>query len=952
MILSTLAPKHSITMVYHKVFSYKWLVVMLLLSTFHLFSQELPLIEVYTPKDYGAENQNWGISQSKDRNIYIANSKGLLEFNGADWTLYPSPNETIIRSVNVIDDLIYTGCYKEFGFWKRNDYGTLNYTSISQKIQIPFLEDEEIWNIISIDEWVLFQSLKRIYVYNVEASSFSIIDSNNTIYKIFKVSDGIYFQKTKEGIFKIEKGNSVLVSNDKIVRENLLVNIFYQNGKLLLETEDNGFYTLNDNKLEKWNIAANELLSKVSVYRSIQLKDNSFILGTISDGMLHVLPNGDIDYQINESNGLSNNTVQAIFEDIDKNIWLGLNNGINCVNADSPFMVYNEKNGKLGTVYASKIFNNILYVGTNRGLFYKAYNSKEDFTFIEGTQGQVWSLVAYDNTLFCGHNTGTFIIANGKAILISDVQGTWNFIPVKNHDDLLLQGNYDGLYILEKLDGNWKFRNKIEGFDMSSKFFEMPEKDEIIVSHEYKGVFKIKVNKSFTKALEVVKDTSIDKGASSSLIQYNNGIYYSYKEGVFKYKPQEQKFVKDTVLSNLIIKEEFSSGKLVYDKETNTLWSFSANDINYMAPGKFNNVPKVNKIPYPESLSRGLTGYENISHLENNKFLIGTDLGFQVVNLNKVKEKPYSIYINSIIVSDLNAISKPVKTVENGVFKNRNNSIEFTFSVPEFNKYLDTEYQYQLVGIDDHWSVWSKNGNASFKYLPFGDYEFNVKAKVGNTVSNNIASYGFQIERPWLLSNVMIGVYLVLLWLVFFIIHNIYKRYYRKQREKLLYHTKQELELKELENQKQLMKFNNDKLRQDIENKTRELGISTMSLIKKNDFLNNVKNEIKNIEDIKNLKQVVKIIDRNINNLDDWNLFEEAFNNADKDFLKRIKNDHPTLTPNDLKLCAYLRLNLSSKEIAPLLNISPRSVEVKRYRLRKKLGLMHEAGLTDYILEF
>ena len=51
--------------------------------------------------------------------------------------------------------------------------------------------------------------------------------------------------------------------------------------------------------------------------------------------------------------------------------------------------------------------------------------------------------------------------------------------------------------------------------------------------------------------------------------------------------------------------------------------------------------------------------------------------------------------------------------------------------------------------------------------------------------------------------------------------------------------------------------------------------------------------------------------------------------------LSKLKEAHPSLTKNDLKLCAYLRLNLSSKEIAPLLNISVHSVEIKRYRLRK-----------------
>ncbi|NNF19490.1 MAG: two component regulator three y domain-containing protein, partial [Flavobacteriaceae bacterium] len=116
------------------------------------------------------------------------------------------------------------------------------------------------------------------------------------------------------------------------------------------------------------------------------------------------------------------------------------------------------------------------------------------------------------------------------------------------------------------------------------------------------------------------------------------------------------------------------------------------------------------------------------------------------------------------------------------------------------------------------------------------------------------------------------------------------------------------------------------------------------------ELLNKLKTELTGVGDDPKIKSVIRTIIRNINNEDDWKIFEEAFNNADKDFLKRIKEIHPELTSNDLRLCAYLRLNLSSKEIAPLLNISVRSVEVKRYRLRKKMSLPRENSLSDYIL--
>lgn len=918
---------------------------------FQTNGQDRPPIQVFSPKDYGAENQNWSISQSKKKNIYVANNKGLLEFNGAIWKLYPSPNETIMRSVKVIDDLIYTGCYREFGYWEKNGFGELNYTSLSESLKIAFLDDEEIWNIIDIDEWVLFQSLKRIYIYNKTEKTVSFIDSATTIYNMFKVNESIYFQKTKEGVYKITNGEPNLITNDVIVKENLLVNIFKINDQLILETENNGFYIYKNSDLKKWDISANEALSNVSVYRSVQLRDGSLMLGTISDGILHVFPNGELDYQINNHNGLSNNTVQSIFEDEENNIWLGLNNGINCVNINSPFRIYNEEKGRIGTVYASKIFNNKLYLGTNQGLFYKPLGSNKDFRFIDGTQGQVWCLVEYNGDLFCGHNTGTFLVEGDVVKLISDIQGTWNIIPVQNNHNILLQGNYDGLYVIEKNKDQWRLRNKIEGFDISSKFFEMINYNNILVSHEYKGVFRIETNKELTKAIKVVKDSSVEKGLTSSLIRYKNDIFYTYKEGIYRYQPKSYSFSKDTLLSKLILKDQYISGKLVYDPNTKELWSFARNGLRYITPGTLSSKPKINTISLSESLPRGLTGYENISHLNNHSYLIGTASGYVILDLDRIQKKSYQVKINSITVSDLGLNSRDATLLNEGVFKNKDNNVKFTFNVTEFDKYVDAKYQYRLVGIDNHWGPWTTESSATFKYLPFGNYVFNVRAQVGDTISSNVASYIFEIERPWALSNTMIAIYILFIWLLSLLVHNMYKQYYKKQREKLLYKTQKELELKELENQKQLMQFNNDKLRQDIENKNRELGLSTMNLIKKNEFLNDIKNEIKKAGNVNNIKKVVKIIDRNINNTDDWNLFEEAFNNVDKDFLKEIKREHPTLTSNDLRLCTYLRLNLSSKEIAPLLNISPRSVEVKRYRLRKKMGLSHESSLTDYILK-
>ena len=932
----------------------KAIYICIILFTYSLLSngQELPPIQVYTPQNYNGANQNWDISQATDKTIYIANNAGLLESDGEHWRLYPSPNESIMRSVKVVDDYIYSGFYMEFGFWKKNKFGGLDYTSLSKNLRSPLIEDEQFWDIIALDNWILFQSLNRIYIYNLIDKSFKIIESETRITKMYKVESSIYFQRIDNGIFKIENGSDILITNDPLIQTNIIINLYKKDDSLFLETENDGFYTLKNGVLKPWDAPINEELKTLSVYNSIQLSDGRFAIGTISNGLLILSNSGDIEYRINQYNSLSDNTILALFEDLDKNIWLGLDNGINCLNMNSPFKVFNDSKGELGAVYAATIFNELLYLGTNQGLFYKRLNSDDTFSLVKGTRGQVWCLTELDNTLFCGHNSGTFVINDGIAEKISSIQGTWNLRSIDSNSALLLQGNYDGLYVLEKTNGKWVFRNKIEGFNNSSRYFEFLDMQEMFVSHEYKGVFKLKLNSNFTKVINVKKDTTVDKGLNSSLVKYNSDLLYTYKEGVFKYIDSIDGFQFDSTYSNLINSENYTSGKLISDTKTNTLWGFTNKGINFITPGKLSNKPILNKISLPHSLRKGITGYELIMQIEAEIYLFGSSTGYILFDLDKFHTKPIDIKINSIARNSIN--NKPVYVDKNenfGIFPNKQNNIEFSFSVPEYDKFLNTEYQYQLIGMYDSWSNWSTNSTESFENLPFGEYTFNIRARIGNNQTTNAGTYSFLIEKPWYFTNLMIVFYIIGLIVFSLIMHNVYKAYYKKQREELLRKAEAEIEMKKLENEQQLMSFDNEKLQQNIDSKNRELAISTMSLIKKNEFLNNIKNELKEAKNEDNLKQVIKIIDKNLNNTDDWKFFQEAFNNADKDFLKKIKQKHTSLTPNDLKLCAYLRLNLSSKEIAPLLNISPRSVEVKRYRLRKKISLPHEASLTNYILE-
>ena len=222
---------------------------------------------------------------------------------------------------------------------------------------------------------------------------------------------------------------------------------------------------------------------------------------------------------------ISNNTILSVFEDKSQNIWLGLDNGIDCVNANSPFLEFSDIFGKLGAVYTSKLHEDNFYLGTNHGLFVKKTNSSSGFSLIDGTEGQVWTLDVIDGQLLCGHDLGTFYIDSDTALQIADKPGTWVFKRHPTNVDVLLQGNYKGIFVLEKANNNWRIRNKLTGFDISSRFIEFVNDSLILVSHEYKGVFNLKTDSELTIVKEITFEESVKKGKNASLASFDSFLY-------------------------------------------------------------------------------------------------------------------------------------------------------------------------------------------------------------------------------------------------------------------------------------------------------------------------------------------------------------------------------------------------------------------------------------------
>ena len=911
-----------------------------------VYSQELPPIQSFTSDDYNGGNQNWAITQDSGNLMYFANNDGLLRYDGNHWQLYPSPNKSILRSVHAANNLIYSGAYMDFGYWKYMPSGELTYYSIVDELGFQMIEDEQVWKIFDYNQFIIFQTLNRLIIYNFLNKSVQVVSSEDKILKSFLCNKNIFIQSANKSIYIVSEGRSnKLIDGNKLDDLNV-VNIFNDDEGIYFISDKKGFYRIQNKRI--FPSLSNSLpkLQNTLIYSAKKTDSGYYVLGSVMDGILIFDKSGKLLYNYTSEQGLTNNTVLSTYIDNNDNLWVGLDDGIAYLQLNSPIRIFNDNRGSLGTIYAASLYNGMLYLGTNQGLYKKKFNSDQDFSIVPGLEGQVWNLNKLDGKLFCAHDSGMYIIDDNDISQIFDVVGTWGYRLLEHN--LILAGTYDGLHVLKKTGNRWEHFKKIDGFDISSRFFELSDKNAVLVSHEYKGVFRLHLNFE-TYSVEDKRLIVDGRSLYSSLSSLGNSIYYLSNDGFYQFNIESDLFEKNEKINKRIGNHNFLSGKIVNTNDKN-LWLFTKNFILKLEKNLFTNEFVDEEYVINQSLRRGLVGFENITSLDNNSYLLGSAKGYIVLN----EENDFSLPKRNLMISRVSAANKNNAKLALALDGNvqipyQYNTIEFKFNIPAYDFLNKIEFRYKLNGYNDEWSPWTSTAKVNFSNLKSGDFELLLQARSGRKIISS-TSYTFAIDNPWYLSNFAYATYTLLLIILSLIINWSYTKYYQRQHDKIILENEKKLELIDLKNKEEMMILRNSNLQESVESKNREIAAATMATIKTNKFLHQIIEDLKNLNSVSDVNGIIRTLKRSLDKGDDWKFFEEAFNNTDQNFIKNLKNLHPKLTQSDLKLCAYLRLNLSTKEIAPLFGISVRSVEIKRYRLRKKMNLKSGVTLIDHIV--
>jgi DNA-binding CsgD family transcriptional regulator len=280
----------------------------------------------------------------------------------------------------------------------------------------------------------------------------------------------------------------------------------------------------------------------------------------------------------------------------------------------------------------------------------------------------------------------------------------------------------------------------------------------------------------------------------------------------------------------------------------------------------------------------------------------------------------------------------------------KENTIKLEYAAPYFDGFEDLQYSYRLVPMDDSWSKWTALSEKEFSRLPYGNYRFEVKAKNIYGAVSQPTIFSFQVFTPWYWSRWALVGYAVLGLFVLTLIPLIQRKKHKVEKNILTENKEKELQIKNEE----IDKLTNDKLKTELNFKNEQLTSVTMQLMKNNEFIQEVQGKITSSLGKSNakqdLKRIVNSIDKKLSNNDSWDQFAYHFDQVHGGYLKKLAESNIKLSPREIKLAAFLRMNMSSKEISKLLNITVRGVELARYRLRKKLNLEREQNLVEYLI--
>lgn len=928
-----------------------------------------PYISNFTRLDYRAASQNWAVCFDERGYTYVGNDSGLLEYDGKHWVLHNTVKDMVVQSLYYDHDTrrIYSGGYCDFGYWSRNQYGHLIYQSIvPAEIRLK-MKQELIWDISKTPEAMYFQSYQNIYIRDNNTGKWTTIVNIKSLTHN-RIDEAIYVEAKDRGIMKIEGSNAQIIPNTEKIN-NISFFLPWEHESILIGTQHQGFFRLKEGKLKPWHTSATVQLSHKNINRGMIVSDSTFMIGTLEDGIYLISKQGNILTHINKRTGLVNNTILNMGINADKSIYLATDNGISIIHFDAEMNYFIDMKNNPGLITQVFETENYLYIGTNNGIYYTPNEQGlttfefENLKRIPAVNGHIWYIKRFDNKLFCGANNGLFEIKGTQVRLVcNDGGGSTSLVKLPNANGFL-STNYYRMSIISTQqdrtsDEKLHFEGLVEGINNTCTDALFDAQNHLWVIGEHEGLFQAYLDIE-NRQLNAIKKFNKSDGLSNSYnlhMAYIDGhLVVCNADGFFIYDSLNDKLIPNEKMNNLFKEGQRCTNITVQDNHH--FWLCTANSAMLVA--NKNGHYEMEKTYLFEDKYIFPDKFQNISILKD-KIIFCLEKGIGVIKRDTAysyKKYPLNmnkaITINHNISRELPIVSIPEEPIK---LSASSNNIQLFYRSANYTPNL-IRYRWRILSDKTTEIVpWNHTfeEHLSIGKLKAGKYTIEIKAIFDDHNESNVERYYIEVSDPFIRTNLGKLTLLVIIILTIYSTYLIYKLLLRKNERKLRLKHAQEIR----EKKTAIKELQNDLMKKQVEKMHSELTLTNNALVQKDEALQAVKDSLDEVYAHLNgrfpkhdYNKIIQVLNRQKSQEQDRKEFERHFQQSQEGFYEQLRKKYPELTNNEMRLCSLLRMNMNTKEIAERLRISPKSAEVSRYRLRKKMKLDSKVNLSRFLQE-
>lgn len=710
-------------------------------------------------RESGGNAQNWGFAQHPDGRIYVANTEGILEYDGVDWRIYQTAQDQRFLIHSVAADArgrMFAGGIAELGLLEPDSVGTLRFRSLTPQIPIADRDFSDVWTTYATADGIVFQSANRLFRWN--GRRMEVWRTDTRFRSAFLIGGRVYVWEEGVGIKRLGPSGLTLMPGGAAFANRKVDALLVNGTGWIAVVRDEGLVGIRaDGTTRAIGGPASDYLRTFRPYSAVAVpnlyagRGMLYAVATFGGGIALVTPDGYIVRVYREDIGLRlGDDILGLFADAQGGLWAALQNGMVRLDPFPRHTWFDESDGLLGSPNTVVDYDGEIYVGTDVGLFRRttgrlgrpgsdetAYSLFEQIRGFPWERKQVWDLASTVSGMVVASDDGVFVLQGGRIRQL--LTGTaYSVAPVPGRSDQMLVGTLDGVVRLVLRGGAWTAAGTLPGITGETRFIQEDAVGALWISQPGGRLYRIRYPASAHPAVESYGPEEGMTQAPGPLNLVGDHLLVSTRAGVFRIEPvgRRVRLVREAAMAHLggayglfaptgTDPWTFLDGRLRSAARTGfELGNLQPNDVVVQRSGVSWIATSDGLLRYDPRVRLGARGY--------------TAMVRRVTNRDR-----------SVLFGGASGVPL-THGVELELPIERARGLRVEYAAALFDRPGKTEFSTRLLGSDDEtWGPWSGENVSQFIGIREGTYAFEIRARDDAGHETSIASFRMRILPPW-----------------------------------------------------------------------------------------------------------------------------------------------------------------------------------------------------------